>query len=152
PHRVSQKFVEGILRKHAESVATVRFGQQLVSFEERPDHVRAVIEDVSTGEQKLVEADYLIGADGARSTVRRQLGFRFEGETGVTRDFFGGKMVAVYLRAPDFSKVVPHDKAWMYCSFNTQRRSWLASVNGRDEFAFHTQLKPGESEDVTEDR
>src|SRR5690606_2834959 len=96
--------------------------------------------------------DYLIGADGARSTVRRQLGFRFEGETGVTRDFFGGKMVAVYLRAPDFSKVVPHDKAWMYCSFNTQRRSWLASVNGRDEFAFHTQLKPGESEDVTADR
>jgi hypothetical protein len=60
--------------------------------------------------------------------------------------------VAVYLRAPDFSKVMRHDRAWMYCAFNPTRRSWLAAVNGKDEFALHTQLKAGEDETVSEQR
>jgi len=146
PHRVSQKFVEQVLQRHARALPSnsLHYGWQLRSFSEAADAVTAVIESVDTGEQSTVTADYLIGADGARSTVRNQLGIRYGGETGVTRDFFGGKMVAVYFRAPDFYQVIPHSKSWMYWAFNPQRRSWLAAVNGRDEFAFHTQLKPEE--------
>jgi len=62
-------------------------------------------------------------------------------------------MVAVYLRAPEFYKTIPHDPAWMYWSFNPTRRAWLAAINGKDEFALHTQLKPGEDEtDISERR
>ena len=40
----------------------------------------------------------------------------------------------------------------MYWTVARQRRSILASVNGRDEFAFHVQLKPGQQpDDVTDD-
>lgn len=46
----------------------------------------------------------------------------------MARDFFGGKMVAVYLRAPDFYEVMGHDRAWMYWAFNPTRRSWLAAA------------------------
>ncbi|AIO31567.1 FAD binding domain protein [Burkholderia cenocepacia] len=155
PHRVSQKFVERVLRRHAEAVPSnsLHYGWQLVSFSETVDTVTAVVENVETGERCSITADYLIGADGARSTVRRQLGIRYGGETGVTRDFFGGKMVAVYLRAPQFYDVMPHGQSWMYWAFNPQRRSWLAAVNGRDEFAFHTQLKSDEDQnDLSHDR
>jgi 2-polyprenyl-6-methoxyphenol hydroxylase-like FAD-dependent oxidoreductase len=154
PHRVSQKFVEEVLRRHAEEIEinSVNYGVQLVGFEERAGSVLATVEDVESGERTTVEADYLIGVDGARSFVRRQLGIRYAGETGVERDFFGGKMVAIYFRAPDFYDKVPHGRAWMYWAFNPERRSWCAAVNGRDEFAFHTQLKKDESEDVTDER
>jgi 2-polyprenyl-6-methoxyphenol hydroxylase-like FAD-dependent oxidoreductase len=146
PHRVSQKFVEQVLQRHARALASNSFhyGWQLCSFTEQDDTVTAVIENVETREMCSVTADYLIGADGAHSTVRNRLGIRYGGETGVSRDFFGGKMVALYLRAPEFYNAMPHARSWMYWAFNAQRRSWLAAVNGRDEFAFHTQLKPEE--------
>jgi 2-polyprenyl-6-methoxyphenol hydroxylase-like FAD-dependent oxidoreductase len=155
PHRVSQKFVEEVLRRHAESTpgVSLHYGWRLQSFEETTAGVTAQIEDVTSGERRAQSVLYLIGADGARSTVRRQLGISLVGETGIKRDFFGGRMVAVYLRAPKFYDLTGHDRAWMYWAFNSERRSWLVAVNGRDEFAFHTQLKPGEEEiPLTESR
>jgi hypothetical protein len=39
----------------------------------------------------------------------------------------------------------------MYWTVNRGRRAFMASVNGRDQFTFHTQLKPGQSEkDITD--
>jgi 2-polyprenyl-6-methoxyphenol hydroxylase-like FAD-dependent oxidoreductase len=154
PHRVSQKYVEEVLRRHAEALPenSINYGVRLTGFEERAGLVSATVEDIATGEIWPVEADYLIGVDGARSFVRRQLGIRYGGETGVERDFFGGKMVAIYFRSAEFYDKIPHARAWMYWAFNPERRSWCAAVNGRDEFAFHTQLKKGESEDVSHER
>ena len=37
-----------------------------------------------------VSGRYLVGADGARSLVRRTLGIEWDGITGVQRDFMGG--------------------------------------------------------------
>ncbi len=62
------------------------------------------------------------------------------------RDFFGGRMFAIYLRAPEFYPAVPHPPAWMNVTFNTQRRAFMAAVDGKGEFAFHTQLRPHEVE------
>jgi 2-polyprenyl-6-methoxyphenol hydroxylase-like FAD-dependent oxidoreductase len=155
PHRVAQKFVEEVLRRHAESTAGVslHYGWRLQSFEDTTSGVTALLEEVASGEKHGLSVQYLIGADGARSTVRRQLGISLVGQTGIKRDFFGGRMVAVYLRAPKFYELTGHDRAWMYWAFNAERRSWLVAVNGRDEFAFHTQLKPGEEDvAVTESR
>jgi hypothetical protein len=55
-------------------------------------------------------------------------------------------MLAVYIRSPEFQARVPHPRAWMYVCFNQDRRAYMASVNGRDEYAFHTQLRPAEDE------
>ncbi|QMU71913.1 FAD-dependent monooxygenase [Streptacidiphilus sp. P02-A3a] len=70
-----------ILRERlAELGGTVGFGTALVSFGQDADAVTAVLRHPDGGEESL-RADYLVGADGGRSTVRRVLGTGFAGET-----------------------------------------------------------------------
>lgn len=150
PHRVSQKFVEAVLRRHAEAHASndVRYGWKLLEFEDSGADVRAVTQPADGGAPRRVRARYLVGADGPRSLVRNTLGISWGGATGVRRDFMGGQMFAVYLRAPDFYSVFPHARAWMYVSVNAQRRAFMASVDGRSEFAFHAAVHEGEDADA----
>ena len=143
PHRCNQKFIEPVLRRHAEAQASVsvRFGSRLVSAREIDGGVEAELED-----GKKIHCQYLVGGDGPRSLVRGLIGARYTGETGVVRDFVGGRMYAVYARIPDFYRAIPHPPAWMNVSFNRERRCFMPAVDGRGEFAFHTQLKPHENE------
>ncbi len=146
PHRVSQKFVEQTLRRHAQAWPSVqlRYGWTLEHFSDNGASVTAQIRPSAGGAAQQVHAQYLVGADGARSGVRRQLGIEWGGSSGIQREFMGGKMFAVYLRAPDFVALLRHPKAWMYVAVNAQRRAFMAAVNGVDEYAFHAALKPGE--------
>jgi hypothetical protein len=81
------------------------------------------------------------------------LGFGYAGEQGADRDFFGGRMFAVYLRSPEFYRVVPHGPAWMNVTFNPERRALMCPVDSKGEFAFHTQLRSHELEsEITQDR
>jgi len=146
PHRVSQKFVEQTLRRHAQAWPSndVRYGWALERFHDDGQAVSATVRPTEGGAPLLVRARYLVGADGARSLVRRELGIEWGGVTGIQREFMGGKMFAVYLRAPGFVSVLRHPKAWMYVAVNHRRRAFMASVDGVSEYAFHAALKPGE--------
>jgi 2-polyprenyl-6-methoxyphenol hydroxylase-like FAD-dependent oxidoreductase len=150
PHRVSQKFVEATLLRHAQAWPgnTLRYGWALEAFEDHGQGVTARVRPVAGGAAQDVHARYLVGADGARSFVRHQLGIAWGGATGIKRDFMGGKMFAVYLRAPDFYTAFPHARAWMYVTVNAQRRAFMASVDGRSEFAFHAAIHEGEDADI----
>ena len=150
PHRVSQKFVEKTLRQQAQACPSndVRYGWSLTHFVQDLEGVDATVTPVAGGAAVAVRARYLVGADGARSPVRHQLGIAWGGSTGVKRDFMGGKMFAVYLRAPGFDQVMPHDKAWMYVTVNAQRRAFMATVDGAGEFAFHAAVHDGEDADA----
>uniref|UniRef100_UPI0035AE7C42 FAD-dependent oxidoreductase n=1 Tax=Hylemonella sp. TaxID=2066020 RepID=UPI0035AE7C42 len=149
PHRVSQKFVEAILLDQGRRLpgVTLQHGWRLATFEDQGQTVRARVEATEGGGAQEVQARYLVGADGARSFVRQQLGIAWGGATGFKRDFMGGKMFAVYLRAPGFYEAFPHARAWMYVSVNAQRRAFMASVDGRTEFAFHAAVHEGEDAD-----
>lgn len=150
PHRVSQKFVEEVLRRQAQSFATseVRYGWTLERFSDDGDAVSATVRLTEGGPPQPVVAKFIVGADGARSLVRRELGIEWGGVTGIQREFMGGKMFAIYLRSPAFLSVLRHPKAWMYVAVNHQRRAFMASVDGKEQYAFHAALRPGEDADA----
>ena len=142
PHRVSQKYVEVCLHRHAQQQASVemRYGWRLQQFTDTGDGITANVQSVNGDESLNVNAAYLVGADGARSFVRHQLGIAWGGATGFKRKFMGGKMLAVYLKAPDFYARNPNDRAWMYVVVNPELRAFIMSVDGVSEFAFHIQM------------
>lgn len=149
PHRVSQKFVEATLRRQAEKLpcVDVRYNWKLEGFVQDGDGVTATIRSTASGPSQTIRAAYLVGADGARSMVRQSLGIAWAGDSGVRRDFMGGRMFAVYLRAPTFHQAMPHPRAWMYVAVNAARRAFMASVDGHSEFAFHAAVREGENPD-----
>jgi 2-polyprenyl-6-methoxyphenol hydroxylase-like FAD-dependent oxidoreductase len=149
PHRCNQKFIEPVLRRHAERLAavSVNFGWRVTGFQILEDRVQVAVEATHGGAAQIITAKYLVGGDGPRSLVRQQLGLRYTGETGVTRHFAGGRMAAVYCRIPRFYADIPHPPAWMNVNFNRERRCFMPAVDGKEEFAFHTQLKPDEDEE-----
>jgi len=148
PHRCNQKFIEPVLRRHAEALpgVSVHYGCRMTGFRDFGDHIQVNLDGNPT-----IKTSYLIGADGPRSAVRQALGIRYVGETGITRPFVGGRMYAVYARMPEFYRAVPHRPAWMNVAFNPERRCFMPAVDGRGEFAFHTQLHSDQDENsVTE--
>ncbi len=110
PHRVSQKYVEAVLYRHAKLCPSVEiaFSSRVVGVRETASGVEAELELVGGEGRRLIQADYLVGADGPRSLVRRHLGIDYSGDGGAARDFMGGRMLALYLHAPAFYQACPH--------------------------------------------
>ncbi|TFK39697.1 FAD binding domain-containing protein [Crucibulum laeve] len=84
PVVLGQHHHEAILRAHLEKYGChVEIATELHSFEQHESHVTAhLVHD--NGEKQVTETanfPWLIGADGARSIVRKQLGLSFLGET-----------------------------------------------------------------------
>jgi len=146
PHRVAQKFVEQVLLRHGEAWPSVeiRYGWTLERFADDGDRVTATLRPTEGGAAQQIDASFLVGADGARSFVRRELAIEWSGVAGIEREFMGGRMFAVYLRAPRLADLLGRRKAWMYVAVNHQRRAFMASVDGVSEYAFHAALRPGE--------
>ena len=91
---LGQEGLEAILRAAlAEHGCSVELGTELRSFQQFDDRVDATL--VKLGKPKgdtVIENatfDWVIGADGARSAVRKQLGLAFLGETRVENFILG---------------------------------------------------------------
>lgn len=153
PHRVSQKWVEPVLLKHAQKWPSndIRFAWRLDRFELHPDHVDAWVSPTAGGEAMQVRSQFMVGADGPRSMVRTQLGIGHTGASGIKRQFMGGLMHAIYLRSPQMYARIPHDRAWMYVTFNAHRRGFLVAVDGQQDFALHAALHEDEDADAIDE-
>jgi 2-polyprenyl-6-methoxyphenol hydroxylase-like FAD-dependent oxidoreductase len=153
PHRVSQIFVEDVLRAEAAACPAVslRPGWRMTTIRDDGNGVEVDAESRGIGQRLTLHASYAVAADGGGSPTRKMLGINYAGESGAVRDFMGGRMFAIHFRSPELYNVLPHPRAWMYWAVNRERRAFMAAVNGRDEFTFHTQLKPGvRSEDISD--
>jgi 2-polyprenyl-6-methoxyphenol hydroxylase-like FAD-dependent oxidoreductase len=94
---VSKPFLDPILHNHVKSLSSVdlRYRTRVESFRQDAAKVAATVVDSQTGDDAVIEADYLVGCDGGRSTVRHQLGIRMEG------NFLEGQNVAILFRSPE---------------------------------------------------
>jgi len=85
PHRMqacSQIWFDPILSDFAGSFASVRLRHRcrLEAFEQTAAGVSAQVVDLTSGAREEIEADYLVGCDGAGSMVRRALGIELVGQ------------------------------------------------------------------------
>lgn len=144
PNNVSQIVLEKVLKRHAEqqTAISIRFGWKLTSFQDGPDGVTAEVESTN-GEKRRIKARFLIGADGAGSTVRRLLGIGMTGEDGTThRAFMGGTMLSYYIRSPELmarSGRAPTHSTWI---INPKMRGLMFSQDGKEHWVVHYQVPP----------
>lgn len=91
-----QNMTEELLRDWAlECGAQIRWGWDLQTVKQNPEGVTAEVIDAA-GQHFTLKSRYLTGADGGRSTVRRQLNIPFEGRSGT----FRGIVFDAELQAP----------------------------------------------------
>jgi 2-polyprenyl-6-methoxyphenol hydroxylase-like FAD-dependent oxidoreductase len=78
---ISQYTLEPLLKSVAERLPSVavKFGHELQSFSQQSDGVTAQVTKTN-GEAVAIRAQYVVGCDGGSSVVRKQLGFKMDGE------------------------------------------------------------------------
>src|SRR5215831_19025164 len=81
---ISQYTLEPLLKSIAETLpsVTVRYGCELVSFEQDGNSVTAQVKG-SDGASSTLRAAYMVGCDGGGSLVRRQLDINLSGEANI---------------------------------------------------------------------
>ena len=146
----SQNDLEPVLLRAARTLgADIRFGTQLVSFEQDADGVTALIRSRHNGEERTVRADYLVAADGPRSPVRERLGI---GHTGAG-DLFHS--VSIAFEAGCLADAVGDRR--FFCAYltNEQGPGVLLPVDNERSWVLHAplQVELGETlEDFTDER
>lgn len=138
---VAQSPLEIVLRNHLHrgSQAEMRLGWRLESFVEEENRVLVRLFDTTSGRHHTVTAAYLIGADGAASTVRAGLGIRLTGKGTL------GMALGVYFRAPKLRKVLPHDPAVMYWILAQGCAGVIYTIDGGDDWVFNRYYAAGEA-------
>lgn len=115
-----QHRLEPVLRAAAERKrADLRFGLELVEIEQDEDGVRAVVRDAN-GAETAIRAQYVVGADGARSFVGERLGFEYQGETGL------GAALNIFLEA-DLTEYCAHRPGTLYWMTQPGNNYWVGS-------------------------
>jgi putative polyketide hydroxylase len=78
---VPQDHLEPVLLRRLRRfpAAEIRFGTELVGFDQDPDGVTVLLRERASGRERVVRAGYLVGADGAHSRVRAGLGIAMDG-------------------------------------------------------------------------
>lgn len=120
-----------LLRRTAEQWPTseLRYGQRLESFTSDGSIVEARITESLTDEVSVVRARWMVGCDGGRSEVRRQLGIEFDGT------FSEGRNFAVFFRAPGLLPLLRTkgvETAAQIQTVRSARRPYITVVDGRE--------------------
>src|ERR1700757_2659433 len=136
PMRVSQVEIEPVLKRaiDAHPEVEVRFGVAFESFEEKDDHVVAVLRDQETGAKEQVSCQYLIGCDGGSSRVRAGLGIQLEGLSRV------GELYMIHFRSTERDLLQRWGVAWHYQS----PLGTMIAQNDDDIWTVHVPVLPGQ--------
>ncbi|XUM21130.1 FAD-dependent oxidoreductase [Bradyrhizobium oligotrophicum S58] len=148
PHRINQIYLEPILFACAEAQRgiTILNRVEVDQFDQNEHGVIARARDLDAGQDITISADYLIGCDGGRSTVRKLIGSRLSGTDVVQR------VQSTYIHAPALKDLITQKPAWMTMSLNPRRCGTTVSIDGRDNWLIHNHLAAEEVEFDSVDR
>ncbi|WP_310611542.1 FAD-dependent monooxygenase [Limnohabitans sp.] len=129
---IPQYTVEEVMRSHIQSLPNVemRFNTQLQKISQDEQGVQAEAVDLPSGKAYVIHADYLIGADGARSLVREAIGAKLEGTYGLARHY------NIVFRAPGLAQAHKLGPAIMYWQVNGDAPSLIGPMDRGDKWFF----------------
>ncbi len=139
---VPQFTVEAVLREHVETFPSVKiaFNTELTAAEQSAKTVTVRVRNVADGQERVVRAKYLIGADGARSNVRPIMGAKMEGEHAY------GINYSLIMRVPELVRAPPARRAIMYWLINKETPAVMGPMDGEGRWYFGMTLPPGVNE------
>ena len=137
---IPQYKLEAVLMDHARALPGVElvFGRAFAGLEQDDQGVRVTVRDVTTGEESVVDASYVIGADGARSGVRDAIGATMVGAYGLSRNY------NTIFEAPGLADAHPHGPGIMFIQLNRDAPGLIGPMDQGDKWYFMpTALPPG---------
>lgn len=149
PHRINQIFLEPILFESAWAMPGVTILNDCRY--DRFDNVEGGVVAHGTtvageGGAVAVRARFLVGCDGGRSTVRREIGARLTGDAVVQR------VQSSFIRAPSLLPRQEGPPAWVNFSLNPRRSGSVYAIDGRETWLIHNYLREDEPDFDSVDR
>ena len=129
---IPQYKVEAVMRDHVATLPSVemRYGCEYLDFEQDDDGVTLRYRETQGGEVRSVRVAYLIGADGARSKVRDDIGAKMVGTYGLSRNY------NIIFRAPGLAQAHGMGPAAMYWQVNDDLPSLIGPMDKGDLWFF----------------
>jgi 2-polyprenyl-6-methoxyphenol hydroxylase-like FAD-dependent oxidoreductase len=136
---VPQYTLEKVLHQRIGELASVRMisGVTLEGAQQTSAGVTATARNTETGERLALRAQYLVGADGARSRVREIIGASMLGEEAYAYNY------NVIVRIPELESDPPARRAIMYWLLNRRSPGVIAPLDRGGLWAFGMMLPPG---------
>ncbi len=131
--RCPQDMFDPVLKRFATSFphVSLRYHAELIAFDEDGRGVTATIADPRSGARETVTARYLVGCDGAASTVRQALGIAMSGNPVLTYT------TNAIFRCENFLALHGKGEAYRYICIGTEGTfATIVAINGRDRFRF----------------
>ncbi|MCP1122712.1 FAD-dependent monooxygenase [Bacillus sp. 3103sda1] len=112
------------------------FNHELVSYEQDDIGVTAIVRDRETKEEQMIHSDYLIAADGAKSSIRKHADIPTTGRGNI-----GGHYINIYFQA-DLSDLIKGDAFGFSMILHPEVLGALIPVNNNDRWIYHVAYNP----------
>jgi len=147
-HRINQIYLEPILFDHAAQSPniTILDRTEIGEISQTDEQVVATAKDLDSGAAFTIHCAYLIGCDGGSSTIRKQIGAKFEGDAVIQR------AQSSYIRAPQLKSLQGERPAWATFSLNPRRSGNVYAIDGAEKWIIHNYLRPDEADFDAVDR
>ena len=116
------------------------FNHELVSYRQNDIGVTAIVRDRETKEEQMIHSDYLIAADGAKSSIREHAGIPTTGRGNI-----GGYYINIYFEA-DLSDLIQGDAFGFSMILHSEVVGALIPVNNNDRWIYHVAYNPSKGE------
>jgi len=135
PHRINQIYMEPVLFAHATGIdgLTILNRTAFEDFAETVDGIVATARNLDTDTSFWIEAEFIVGCDGARSIVRKMIDATLQGTPVIQR------VQSTYVRAPTLLGLMDQP-AWMTLSLNPRRCGTVVAIDGRETWLIHNHL------------
>ena len=136
PHRVSQLFLEPVLRRKAAMMTeiNIRYDTELVSIEQTATAAVLAVRNTKTGDADRIDARFVVGCDGGRSHVRREICVALQGDDDL------GRIKSVFLRSKELKSREGLAPAWMTWVINAQQPGTVVVLDGHELFLCHCRV------------